>query len=39
MDDIIDLENEKIDAILAKIDADPEDEFIKLYEKKSMGTN
>lgn len=32
MDDIIDLEIEKIDAILAKIKADPEDEFIKLYE-------
>jgi len=32
MDDIIDLELEKIDAILAKIKADPEDEFIKLYE-------
>jgi len=33
MDDIIDLEIEKIDAILAKIDSDPEDEFIKLYER------
>ena len=32
MDDIIDLEIEKIDAILAKIEADPEDEFVKLYE-------
>ena len=32
MDDIIDLEIEKIDAILAKIKSDPEDEFIKLYE-------
>jgi ribonucleoside-diphosphate reductase alpha chain len=32
MDDIIDLELEKIDAILKKIEADPEDEFIKLYE-------
>lgn len=32
MDDIIDLELEKIDAILAKIKSDPEDEFIKLYE-------
>jgi ribonucleoside-diphosphate reductase alpha chain len=32
MDDIIDLEIEKIDAILAKIKADPEDELIKLYE-------
>lgn len=33
MDDIIDLEIEKIDAILAKIESDPENEFIKLYEK------
>jgi ribonucleoside-diphosphate reductase alpha chain len=32
MDDIIDLELEKIDAILEKIKSDPEDEFIKLYE-------
>ena len=32
MDDIIDLEIEKIDAILAKIKTDPEEEFIKLYE-------
>lgn len=32
MDDIIDLEIEKIDAILRKIESDPEDEFIKLYE-------
>jgi ribonucleotide reductase alpha subunit len=32
MDDIIDLELEKIDNILAKIKLDPEDEFIKLYE-------
>ena len=32
MDDIIDLELEKIDAIIAKIKADPEDELIKLYE-------
>ncbi len=32
MDDIIDLELEKIDAILAKIESDPEDELIKLYE-------
>ena len=32
MDDIIDLELEKIDAILNKIKSDPEDEFIKLYE-------
>ena len=33
MDDIIDLEIEKIDAILTKIELDPEDEFIKQYEK------
>ncbi|MFO8129573.1 MAG: adenosylcobalamin-dependent ribonucleoside-diphosphate reductase [Bacteroidales bacterium] len=33
MDDIIDLEIEKIDAILAKIDADPEDEEIKRVER------
>lgn len=33
MDDIIDLELEKIDAILAKIDADPENEEIKSVEK------
>jgi ribonucleoside-diphosphate reductase alpha chain len=32
MDDIIDLEEEKIDKILAKINSDPEDEFIKQYE-------
>ena len=32
MDDIIDLEVEKIDKILKKIESDPEDEFIKLYE-------
>jgi ribonucleoside-diphosphate reductase alpha chain len=32
MDDIIDLELEKIDAILTKIQSDPEDELIKLYE-------
>ena len=32
LDDIVDLELEKIDAILAKIKSDPEDEFIKLYE-------
>jgi ribonucleoside-diphosphate reductase alpha chain len=31
MDDLIDLELEKIDNILAKIKSDPEDEFIKLY--------
>jgi ribonucleoside-diphosphate reductase alpha chain len=34
MDDIIDLEIEKIDTILEKIKNDPEDEFIKLYEIK-----
>jgi len=33
MDDIIDLELEKIDAILEKIDEDPEDEEIKRTEK------
>ena len=32
MDDIVDLEIEKIDKILEKIKSDPEDEFIKLYE-------
>ena len=32
MDDIVDLEIEKIDAILAKIKSDPEDEFTKIYE-------
>lgn len=32
MDDIIDLEIEKIDSILAKIASDPEDEFIKQIE-------
>ncbi len=34
MDDIIDLEIEKIDAIIAKIDSDPEDEEIKRTERK-----
>jgi ribonucleoside-diphosphate reductase alpha chain len=34
MDDIIDLELEKIDAILEKINADPEEEEIKAVEKK-----
>lgn len=34
MDDIIDLELEKIDAILKKINADPEEEEIKAVEKK-----
>ena len=33
MDDIIDLELEKVDAILAKIDADPEEEEVKRAEK------
>ena len=33
MDDIIDLEIEKIDAILAKIDADPEKEELKKVER------
>lgn len=33
MDDLIDLELEKIDSILAKINADPEDEEIKRVEK------
>jgi len=32
MDDINDLEIEKIESILNKIKSDPEDEFIKLYE-------
>jgi len=32
MDDLIDLEIEKIDGILEKIKSDPEDEFLKLYE-------
>ncbi len=34
MDDIIDLELEKIDAILEKVNSDPESEEIKLVEKK-----
>ena len=33
MDDIIDLELEKIDGILAKIDADPEQDEVKVTEK------
>lgn len=33
MDDIIDLELEKIDAIIAKIDADPEPDELKMVEK------
>lgn len=32
MDDFIDLELEKIDKILTKIENDPEDEYVKLYE-------
>jgi ribonucleoside-diphosphate reductase alpha chain len=38
MDDIIDLELEKIDAILAKIEADPETEELKRVEK-NLWTN
>ncbi len=34
MDDIVDLEIEKIDAILAKIDSDPEPEDIKQVERR-----
>src|ERR1035437_663743 len=34
MDDIVDLEIEKIDAILTKVHSDPEEEFLKLYEIK-----
>ncbi len=34
MDDIIDLELEKVDRILAKIDSDPENEEIKARERK-----
>ena len=34
MDDIVDLEVEKVEAILAKIDADPETEEIKSVERK-----
>lgn len=34
MDDIVDLELEKIDQILAKIESDPEDDEIKLNEKQ-----
>ena len=33
MDDIIDLEMEKIDAIIAKIDNDPESEVLKAVER------
>lgn len=38
MDDIIDLEIEKIDAILAKIEADPEEEELKRVER-NLWTN
>ncbi len=34
MDDIVDLEAEKIDAILEKIDADPEQDFIRRNERE-----
>jgi ribonucleoside-diphosphate reductase alpha chain len=34
MDDIIDLEVEKIDAIIEKIESDPEDEEVKFTEKR-----
>src|SRR5690606_36177582 len=34
MDDIIDLEQEKIDSIIAKIEADPEDDELKRVERK-----
>ncbi|HMV02382.1 MAG TPA: adenosylcobalamin-dependent ribonucleoside-diphosphate reductase [Chitinophagales bacterium] len=33
MDDIIDLELEKVDVILAKINSDPEEEYLKLSER------
>ena len=33
MDDIIDLEQEKIDAIISKIDADPETQELKMVER------
>ena len=38
MDDLIDLEIEKVDRILEKIEADPEDAFLKLTEK-NLWTN
>ena len=38
MDDLIDLEIEKVDRILEKIESDPEDEFLKLTEK-NLWTN
>ncbi len=34
MDDIVDLEAEKIDAILAKVNEDPEEEFIRRNERE-----
>lgn len=34
MDDIIDLELEKIDAIIAKIDADTMPEYLKVVDRK-----
>lgn len=34
MDDIVDLEIEKIDAILKKIESDPEEEYLKKVEKE-----
>lgn len=33
-DDLVDLEMEKIDAIIAKLDRDPEDEVIKRTERE-----
>ena len=38
MDDMIDLEIEQIDKILAKIDSDPENETVKYYEKNLWQT-
>ena len=38
MDDLIDLEIEKVDRILEKIESDPEDDFLKLTEK-NLWTN
>ncbi len=37
MDDIVDLEIEKIEEIIKKINSDPEDDFIKIYEKDLWG--
>ena len=39
MDDIIDLELEKIDSILSKIDADPESDELKLLKRTSGKTS